>query len=68
VKFPFFEHWHESNLCRSDSKYDTHTVEIINQFNEDMKIIKSWITENPDFLLVVMSDHGGAWPDDNILR
>lgn len=50
------------------SKYDSHTVEIINQFNEDMRIVQHWINENPEYLLVVMSDHGGAWPDDDILR
>ncbi|KAN0039912.1 hypothetical protein ACTA71_007149 [Dictyostelium dimigraforme] len=40
-------------------KYDKTTISIINEWFGNMKYIKQWVDENPEYLLVIFSDHGG---------
>lgn len=42
-------------------------MEIVRTFASDLKHILDWIDQNPEYLLVILSDHGGDWPTDNVL-
>ncbi|EFA75240.1 hypothetical protein PPL_11315 [Heterostelium album PN500] len=48
----------ERNHMTGD-KYDPTTIEIINDWIGNMGYVKQWIDNNPDYLLVIFSDHGG---------
>ncbi|KAF2070123.1 hypothetical protein CYY_008563 [Polysphondylium violaceum] len=41
------------------NKLDPVTLETINTWISNMKYIKNWIDANPEYLLVIFSDHGG---------
>eukprot|EP01132_Coremiostelium_polycephalum_P008366 gene8366-10275_t len=41
------------------NKLDTTTLSIIRNWTSNMNGVKEWIDENPEYLLVVLSDHGG---------
>ncbi|KYQ88324.1 hypothetical protein DLAC_11023 [Tieghemostelium lacteum] len=48
----------ERNHVTGD-KHDELTLEIIKKWIEDMKYVKDWVDNNPEYLLVIISDHGG---------
>eukprot|EP01111_Echinosteliopsis_oligospora_P007759 TRINITY_DN23047_c0_g1_i1.p1 TRINITY_DN23047_c0_g1~~TRINITY_DN23047_c0_g1_i1.p1 ORF type:complete len:297 (+),score=46.13 TRINITY_DN23047_c0_g1_i1:109-999(+) len=48
----------ERNHVTGD-RLNARTLEIIAQYAQRMTYIKKWIDNNPEYLLIVMSDHGG---------
>jgi hypothetical protein len=43
----------------SGNKHDAKTLEIIEKFASDMQYVKQWVDANPEYLLILVSDHGG---------
>jgi hypothetical protein len=37
---------------------------IIDKFADDMQYVKKWVDENPEYLLILVSDHGGKRPSE----
>lgn len=52
---------------RLRDKYNKDSVNMINTFGKNLAAVKDWIDRNPEYLLIVLSDHGGEWEEDNVL-
>eukprot|EP00026_Physarum_polycephalum_P002029 Phypoly_transcript_02033.p1 GENE.Phypoly_transcript_02033~~Phypoly_transcript_02033.p1 ORF type:complete len:965 (+),score=148.31 Phypoly_transcript_02033:78-2972(+) len=46
------------------NKRDPQTLEIIKKFANDFQYVKKWVDDNPEYLLILVSDHGGKRPSD----
>lgn len=49
------------------NKFEAVTVDLIAQFGKDFRSVKDWVDSHPEYLLILLSDHGGDWEDDEVL-